>query len=78
MIEIEATNTPKAKNTTDIKRIREVNDIVEKHLDAMTGEIWNTLKESEKMPFLGHALVEMSHRVTDQIMNELIAINACD
>lgn len=74
MIEIEA---PKSQNIT-IERIRQVTDIVEKHLDAMTDEIWNTLKESEKIPSLGHSLVEMSHRVTDEIMNELIAINACD
>lgn len=74
MIEIEA---PKDSQVT-IERIRQVNDIVEKYLDAMTDEIWNTLKEREKIPSLGHALVEMSHRVTDQIMNELIAINACD
>ena len=58
----------------DTKRILQVDQIVEKHLEAMMNEIWKTLPEEKRTIMLGSSLHGVLLRRKEQIVNELLHI----
>lgn len=59
-------------------RILEVEQLVDFKLDEITEKIWNATKDDNKTDMLAILLNNMSFRVKNEIINELVNINVFD
>jgi hypothetical protein len=62
----------------NIERVDQVMAIVQKHLELMINEVWETLATEEKTREMGGSLTNAEYDLTKIIINELSTIDACN